>query len=118
MSRASSRPFTVADIETLPAVCGWQELCRIFSISRSRFYELDQEGAFDRFKLRPGVGPKRFAGALIQAYLLGRPTELWTRRRRPAKASIRTDAMKLSGEAKWCRDEEADSHMSEMWPAD
>jgi hypothetical protein len=65
--------FTLAEIDTLPVVCGKDEICRIFAISSSRFHELVAEGALDMFMLKPAIGPKRFSGVLLRRYLQGDP---------------------------------------------
>jgi hypothetical protein len=70
VTRIPPTPLVRAD-ETLPAACGWRELCRVFGIKRSRFYVLEAEGAFDFLKLHPPVGPRRYSGEKLTRYLRG-----------------------------------------------
>jgi hypothetical protein len=66
---ATDRPLQVG--ESIPARCYAADLMRIFGIKKSRFYELQQAGRFDRFELRPTIGRKAWSGELIAAYLRG-----------------------------------------------
>lgn len=64
-------PLTIEDARALPALNGPDVIMRLFQIQKSRFHQLDGEGAFDFLKVVPGVGPKRFSGAKIAAYAAG-----------------------------------------------
>lgn len=70
------KPLTTAEIDQLPAACGWRELAWAFGIGRSRVFALEAEGAFDEFRLKPGIGPRRYSGVLLQAYLRGERAQL------------------------------------------
>lgn len=75
--------LTVAEIATLPALCGPDEMCRIWGIQKSQFYKLLRTGAFDQFKAHPAIPPKQFCGSKLTRYLQGDPlyTPTFGRRR-------------------------------------
>jgi len=52
---------------------GPQDIQAIFQIRKSRYHQLEQEHAFDQFRVHPPIGPKCFSGELIAAYLNGTP---------------------------------------------
>lgn len=66
-------PLTVAEALALPALNGPQTIQRLFGIGRTRFSNLNREGAFDFLKATPAVGPKCFSGVLIARYLSAEP---------------------------------------------
>ena len=49
------------------------DVAAIFRISSGQFTKLEKAGAWEQFKLRPALGPKRFSGVLVQRYLNGEP---------------------------------------------
>jgi hypothetical protein len=49
------------------------EMAAIFRVDRSHFHRRELAGAYDAFKVKPALGTKRFAGALVARYLDGEP---------------------------------------------
>jgi hypothetical protein len=47
------------------------DMREIFALGRTRFFELQKLGAFDKFKVKHPVGPARFSGVLVQQHLDG-----------------------------------------------
>lgn len=50
---------------------GPSDIQAIWRIGRSQFHRLNQQKAFDQFRVHPAVGPKCFSGYLITRYLAG-----------------------------------------------
>ena len=51
------------------------DIAGIWGIGPSRFHALNQQGAFDLFKVKPAIGPRCFSGAKVHRYLQGEPIE-------------------------------------------
>lgn len=52
-----------------PARLTSAHLMAIFSLRKSRFYQLENAKQFRRFELRPAIGRTAWSRALVQAYL-------------------------------------------------
>jgi len=48
-----------------------QELRAALQLAESTFYKYQAIGKFERFELRPRIGPHRYSRKLVQAYLNG-----------------------------------------------
>jgi len=53
----------------LPRRLTAKQMMEIFDVSTTRFYELVKIGRFDRFEIRPQIGPKTWSGTLVERYL-------------------------------------------------
>lgn len=60
--------------DPLPARLTSRDLMRIFEIKPSQFYNLQAQGKFDRFELRPTIGRRAWSGKLVQKFLDGEPS--------------------------------------------
>ena len=59
-----------------------RDIMAIWRIGKSQFHRLDQQHAFDQFKVHPPIGTKCFSGTLITKYLSGNPVYPVLRSRR------------------------------------
>lgn len=64
-------PLALNDI---PALCTAKHVMRLFQISSSRYYDMrSKPGTFrrllDSWTVTPAVGPARYSGVLIRAYI-------------------------------------------------
>jgi len=50
---------------------GPMDMAGIWGIGPSRFNALNQAGKFDRFKVKPAIGPRCFSGVKVHRYLQG-----------------------------------------------
>jgi len=73
---AQQHRLTVGEALNLPALCGPQDIARLWDISPSQVCRLAKRGEFDFLKVKPAVGPKQFSGVLIGRYLSGEPIYL------------------------------------------
>ena len=55
--------------EHLPAALTREELMELLGLRKSRFYVLQQQGVFDRWRLRPALGRRVYSGALVERWL-------------------------------------------------
>jgi hypothetical protein len=69
----SPHAFDPLDPTTWEALLGPTEMGRIWRVGKSQFHRLNQQGAFDQFKVRPAIGPKCYSAALVKRYLTGEP---------------------------------------------
>jgi hypothetical protein len=60
---------TVRVGDVLPRVCGVTEMCAIFGLTPSGFHRRERKGYYERFELKPKIGPKRWSGTLLKRYL-------------------------------------------------
>jgi hypothetical protein len=67
---------------------GPMDIAAIWAIGRSRFNLLNQQGAFDLFKVKPAIGPRCFSGVKVHRYVQGEsleePPTVFGRNRRQA----------------------------------
>lgn len=71
MSVGTLAPLTIEEARALPALNGPDIIMRLFQIGQSRFYQLNEQRAFDFLKVTPAVTPRCFSGALIAQYVAG-----------------------------------------------
>lgn len=50
---------------------GPAEMAAILHVSVSHFYALNNRGDFEQFKVKPAIGPRCFAGALVYRWVQG-----------------------------------------------
>lgn len=58
--------------EALPKAMGIGDMCRAFGISYPTFRKLERNGEFRPFALARAIGPRRWSGEKVQAFLNGR----------------------------------------------
>jgi hypothetical protein len=51
-----------------------RELRDALRLAESTFYAYQAAGKFDRFELKPRIGPRRYSRKLVQQYLDGEPS--------------------------------------------
>jgi hypothetical protein len=68
--------------EPIPTVCSIADLCRILQMSRRSLDRARSRGSFPIPEIEPRLGPPRFSGAMVQAYLDGRAMPAHKRRRK------------------------------------
>lgn len=72
-----TRPDRAAALARAAAgeLLGPTDIAAIWSIGKSRFYQLLAEGEFDIFKVTPAIGPRCFSGVKVHRYIQGEPLE-------------------------------------------
>lgn len=69
--RPATPRLSVEDALNLPALCGSKEMAALWGITPSQFHRWNRKGAYEKFKVRPAIGPRCFSGLLIGRYLAG-----------------------------------------------
>lgn len=63
-------------LDMLGPLLSVKDLARIWEVTVSQAHRLNRQGAFDRFRVTPVIGPRQFSKLLIQRYLAGEPIDL------------------------------------------
>lgn len=62
---------TYATDQPLPRRLSGRDMCALFGITHSTFYRWVAAGRFDWAELKPKIGARAWAGALVEQYLRG-----------------------------------------------
>lgn len=63
-------------VETIPACCTSDDVCRLLDLSKAQFFHLRKQGRFPIPEITPRIDSRpRFAGEKVRAYIVGRSRE-------------------------------------------
>lgn len=69
MARGLLLGSTITDLSNFPVKLSGRDMRLIFGFSESAFYRQLAAGAFDRFELKPRIGPRAWSRTKVQRYL-------------------------------------------------